>query len=85
VDRVIALLDQYEPLIEMNQKAEIYSLITLDLVKHKKSVDQIEMFLSQTVDFLMLSSDAQQMPNFLMQLDALDANHYKKALQFIKG
>lgn len=83
-DKTISLLDQYEPLIEMCQKAEIYSLITLDLVKQKKDIDQIDIFLSQTIDFLMLSSDGQQMPNFLMQLDALDNNHYQKALKCIK-
>ncbi len=83
-DKVIALLEKYELLLEMNQKAAIYSLITLDLVKKQKNSEQIDTFLSKAVDFLMLSADAQQLPNFLMKLDALSANYYKKALQFIK-
>lgn len=85
IDTFISLLHEYETCLEISHNAELYGLLTLALAKNSKNDDEIAPFLAKTIDFLLLSSDTQQMPSFLMKLDAINHACYQKALHYIKA
>lgn len=84
-DTFISLLHEHEKFLENAHNADLYGLLTLALAKKSKDNHELFPFLEKTIDFLLLSSDTQQMPAFLMKLDAVNHECYQKALQYIKG
>ena len=80
----MSILAQYEVSLNPQQQAEIYGFLTLLLVEHKSEPATIELYLEKTAELLLASDDAQQIPAFLMKLDALNTKYYQKVVHYLK-
>ena len=83
-DDCIAIIEEYETCLKSQQQADLYGCFTLLLVKHTNSQEKIEFFLEKTAELLLASDDSQQIPTFLMNLDALNSNYYQKVVRYLK-
>lgn len=80
----LSILAHYETSLNPQQQAEIYGFLTLLLVEHTSEPVTIELYLEKTAELLLASDDAQQIPAFLMKLDALNAKYYQKVVHYLK-
>ncbi len=81
---LITTLEQYESCLNPQQRADIYGFFTLLLVEHKNQQATIELYLEKTAELLLASDDTQQIPAFLMKLDALNTKYYQKVVHYLK-